>query len=275
MTTDPRDADLRAADPRAADSRAADSRGDTATSLPVTVIPDDEIERVLVVAAHPDDADFGSAGTVATWTKRGIEVSYLILTDGQAGGFDESVDRAEIPAIRRAEQTTAAAEVGVTDVHFAGYVDGELEVTHGLVRAIVRVIRQVRPQRMVFQSPARRFDVVAASHPDHLAAGEATIRALYPFSRNPFAYPELLADEKLEAWTVREMWLTAHPTQNHAVDVTDVVEAKLAAIFAHESQHVDPSAVRGWVNTWLTSVAAEFGLGAGRLAEGFAVSQTG
>lgn len=252
-----------------------DPRDDIAAARPVTVIPDEEIERVLVVAAHPDDADFGSAGTVAIWTERGIDVSYLILTDGQAGGFDESTDRAEIPAIRRAEQTKAAAEVGVTDVRFAGYIDGELEVTHALVRDIVRVIRQVRPQRMVFQSPARRFDVVAASHPDHLAAGEASIRALYPFSRNPFAYPDLVADEKLEAWTVREMWLTAHPTQNHAVDVTDVVEAKLAAIFAHESQHADPALVRGWMDVWLTSVAAEFGLGEGRLAEGFAVFPTG
>jgi len=252
-----------------------DPRDEVAPALPVTVIPDDQIERVLVVAAHPDDADFGSAGTVAMWTKLGIEVTYLILTDGQAGGFDESIDRAEIPAIRRAEQTKAAAEAGVTDVRFAGYVDGELEVSHALVRDIVRAIRQVRPQRMVFQSPARRFDVIGASHPDHLAAGEASIRALYPFSRNPFAYSELLADEKLEAWTVGEMWLTAHPTQNHAVDVTDVVEAKLAAIFAHESQHIDPTQIRGWMNTWMTSVAAEFDLGEGRLAEGFAVFQTG
>lgn len=252
-----------------------DPRDDVAAALPVTVIPDEEIERVLVLSAHPDDVDFGAAGTVATWTKRGIEVTYLILTDGQAGGFDETIERTRIPAIRRAEQTKAAAEVGVTDVHYLGYVDGELEVTHGLVRDIVRVIRQVRPQRMVFQSPARRFDVVAASHPDHLAAGEASIRALYPFSRNPFAYPELVAAENLEAWTVREMWLTAHPTQNHAVDVTDVVEAKLAAIFAHESQHADPAMVRGWVNTWLTGVAAEFGFGEGRLAEGFAVFPTG
>ena len=111
-----------------------DPRDDLAAALPVTVIPDEEIERVLVVAAHPDDVDFGSAGAVAIWTKRGIEVSYLILTDGQAGGFDESIDRAEIPAIRRAEQTKAAAEVGVSDVHYLGYVDGELEVTHALVR---------------------------------------------------------------------------------------------------------------------------------------------
>jgi LmbE family N-acetylglucosaminyl deacetylase len=241
----------------------------------VTVLPDSEIERVLVVAAHPDDIDFGAAGTVATWTKAGIDVTYLVLTDGQAGGFDATIDRAEIPAIRRAEQTKAAAEVGVTDVRFLGYVDGELEVSNDVIRDIVRVIRQVRPQRMVFQSPARRFDVVAASHPDHLAAGEATIRALYPFSRNPFAFPELLAEDALDAWTVSEMWLTAHPTQNHAVDVTDVVEAKLAAIFAHESQHVDPTAIRGWVNGWLRTIGEQFDLGPGRLGEGFAVYSTG
>lgn len=252
-----------------------DPRDDVTTAPPAAVIPDAEIERVLVVAAHPDDADFGSAGTVAIWTKRGIEVTYLVLTDGQAGGFDEAVDRAEIPAIRRREQRAAAAEVGVSDVRFAGYVDGELEVSHDLVRDIVRVIRQVRPQRLVFQSPARRFDRIGASHPDHLAAGEATIRALYPFSRNPFAYPELLTEEGLEAWSVGEMWLTAHPSQNHAVDVTDVVDAKFAAIFAHESQHPDPDRVRGFVGAWLHTVAAEFGLGPDRVAEGFAVYPTG
>lgn len=239
------------------------------------VLPDDQIERVLVVSAHPDDVDFGASGAVATWTKKGIEVTYLILTDGQAGGFDESIDRADIPTIRRREQTNAAAAAGVTDVRFLGYVDGELEVTHDLVRDIVRVIRQVRPQRMVFQSPQRRFDVVAASHPDHITAGEATIRALYPFSRNPFAYPELAGEENLDAWSVREMWLMAHPETNHAVDVTDVVDAKLAAIFAHESQHPDPTQVRGWVDSWLRSVAADFNLGEGRLAEGFAVYPTG
>ena len=111
--------------------------------------PDREIERVLVVVAHPDDIDFGGAGTVALWTGAGIEVSYCIVTDGQAGGFEPERDRAEMPAVRRAEQTAAAAHVGVRDLHFLGYEDGYLEPTRELVADIVRVIRKVRPQRLL------------------------------------------------------------------------------------------------------------------------------
>ena len=88
---------------------------------------DNPIERVLVVTAHPDDVDFGAAGSVATWTEAGIEVSYCIVTDGDAGGFDPAVPRSEIPGIRRAEQTAAAAVLGVSDLHFLGYPDGRLE----------------------------------------------------------------------------------------------------------------------------------------------------
>ena len=116
------------------------------------MLEDSEVERVLVVAAHPDDVDFGAAGTIASWTAAGIEVTYCICTDGDAGGFDPTVDRAEIPGIRRAEQQAAAAVVGVTDVRFLGYPDGALEATQDLRRDISRVIRQVRPQRMLIRA---------------------------------------------------------------------------------------------------------------------------
>lgn len=241
---------------------------------PATVLPDSEIERVLVVSAHPDDVDFGVAGSVAIWTDAGLSVTYLICTDGQAGGFDQLVDRAQIPSIRRKEQTAAAARVGVHDVRYLGYVDGELSVTDDLVRDIVRVIRSVRPDRMVLPSPQRRFDRIGASHPDHLAAGEAAIRALYPFSRNPFAFPELLADEGLAAWTVREMWLMAHLENNHVVDVTAAVDRKLAALREHASQHLDPAEMQGWVRDWMHQTADQAGL-PGRMAEAFAVYPCG
>ena len=167
-----------------------------------------EIERALVVTAHPDDVDFGAAGTIATWTDAGIEVTYCIVTDGDAGGFDPAVPRSEIPRIRRAEQTAAAAVVGVHDLEFLGYPDGALEVPIDLRRDISRVIRRVRPQRVLTQSPERVWDRLFASHPDHLAAGEATVCAVYPDARNPFAHPTLLADG-LEAWTVSELWIMA------------------------------------------------------------------
>lgn len=241
---------------------------------PYTVLPDDEIQRVLVVQAHPDDVDFGSAGTVANWTDAGISVTYCICTDGQAGGFDLDLPRSEIPRIRREEQRLAARTVGVEDVRFLGYVDGELQVDRPLLIDLVRVIRDVRPDRVLTASPDRNWRALPASHPDHLAAGEATTQAVYPFARNPFAYPELL-DEGLEPWTVRELWLGGHHTDNHAVDVTEQFERKLTALHAHTSQHPEPEGLRKLEQEWMSGNARAHGLPEGRLAESFAVVPAG
>lgn len=229
------------------------------------------IERVLAIMAHPDDVDFGAAGTVAQWVKEGISVSYGIVTDGDAGGFDPSVPRSDIPAIRRAEQRAAAAEIGVSDVHFLGYKDGDVTVSQDLRRDISRLIRQVRPQRMLIQSPDRNWDRIPASHPDHLATGEAAIRAIYPDARNPFAHPELLQGEGLQDWVVPEVWVMASPTPNHYVDVTETFPDKMRAIHAHVSQLPAPDAVEDRVRTWLTAAAYEAGLPEGRLAESFQI----
>ena len=238
--------------------------------------PDSEVERALVVVAHPDDADFGAAGTIASWTDAGIEVTLLLCTRGEQGGFDDT-PRDQIPALREAEQRAASGVVGVTDVRFLeGHSDGWLEPGWELQRQIVRVIRAVRPQRVLIQSPERWYDRLQASHPDHLAAGEAAIRAVYPAARNPFAFPELLADEGLEPWTVREVWIMAHPGVDHFVEITDTFDRKLAALHAHRSQteHMGeklPEMIRGWG----TMVAERAGLPEGRLAEAFKVIATG
>jgi LmbE family N-acetylglucosaminyl deacetylase len=238
------------------------------------VLDDTDIECVLVVTAHPDDVDFGAAGTVATLTEQGIKVSYCICTDGDAGGFDPQVARWDIPGIRRAEQVAAAREVGVTDVRFLGYRDGALTATLDLRRDISRVIREVRPQRMVIQSPDRNWQRIQSSHPDHLAAGEAAIAAIYPDARNPFAHASLLQDEGLEPWTVLEVWLMAHPEPNHYVDVTAAFDRKLAALRAHVSQtsHMDDLEER--MRGWLRINAERAGIGEWRLAEAFKVVPT-
>src|SRR2546430_3924750 len=140
------------------------------------MLDDDEVQRALVIVAHPDDVDFGAAGTVATWTAAGIEVAYCIVTDGDAGGFDPNVPRAEIPGIRQAEQTAAAKVVGVSDLAFLGYPDGRLTATLELRRDLARVIRRVRPQRVLCPSPERNWQRIFASHPDHLAAGRSEER---------------------------------------------------------------------------------------------------
>jgi len=233
-------------------------------------LPDSEVERVVVITAHPDDVDFGVAGTVSTWTAAGIEVTYCVCTDGQAGGFDDELHRDRIPDIRRAEQRTAAARAGVDDVRFLGYVDGELQVGTALVRDISRVIRDVRPQRVVTHSPERDWQFLGRSHPDHMAAGEATVRAVYPAARNPYAFPELRA-AGLQAWTVHDVWLLGHPTSSHAVDITDTFELKLAAILAHESQHPDPAQIEPRMRGFLGANAVRHALPEGRLAEAFFV----
>ncbi len=237
-------------------------------------LDDAEIERVLCITAHPDDVDFGVGGTVAGWTSRGIEVAYCIITSGDAGGFDPTVPRSDIPGIRQAEQRAAAEAVGVSDVVFLGYPDGALEVTHELRRDISREIRRVRPQRVVCQSPERNWERVFASHPDHLRAGEAALCAVYPDSRNPFAHPELLAAGFVD-WSVSEVWMMAAPAHlvNHWSDVTDCFERKVAALRAHVSQTADTDldvVLRGW----LGAQAQAAGLEAGRLAEAFHVIST-
>ena len=238
------------------------------------MLDDAAIERILIVTAHPDDVDFGAAGTVATWTKAGYAVTYCVVTNGDAGGFDPAVPRSEIAGIRQAEQRAAAAEVGVTDVRFLGYPDGRVTPSLELRRDISRVIREVRPQRLLTQSPQRNYQRIYASHPDHLAVGEATLCAVYPDARNPFAHPEL-AEEGYDAWTVPETWLMAAPGAEHVVDVTDVYERKLAALHRHVSQL---PGVRDDLDTmlrgWLGMNASAAGLPEGRLAEAFQVLDT-
>ncbi|RKS69342.1 LmbE family N-acetylglucosaminyl deacetylase [Motilibacter peucedani] len=236
--------------------------------MPVTLRPE-ELERVLVVTAHPDDVDFGASGTVATLVSAGVEVTYCICTDGDAGGFDPAVARSEIPRIRREEQTAAAKEVGVTDVRFLGWTDGRLEASFELRRDISRVVRQVRPQRVITQSPEYDWDRLPASHPDHRAAGAAAVAAVYPDARNPFTHVELLRDEGLEAWTVRELWLMGHPSADHAVDITDVFDRKLAALRAHGSQTAHMDDLEKLLRDWGGTLAATHGLPGGRLAEAY------
>lgn len=233
------------------------------------MLNDDGVQRALVITAHPDDVDFGAAGTVATWTDAGIEVAYCVVTDGDAGGFDPDVPRAEVPTIRRAEQTAAAKAVGVTDVTFLGHPDGRLLATLELRRDLVRVIRRARPERVLCPSPERNWQRIYASHPDHLAAGDASMAAVYPDARNPFAHPELL-DEGYEPWTVFEVWMMAAPSPNRWVDITDVLPRKLDALRSHVSQHTDADGkLEERMRGWGAMIAKAAGFPEGRLAEGF------
>jgi LmbE family N-acetylglucosaminyl deacetylase len=235
------------------------------------VLDDTEIQRALMIMAHPDDVDFGAAGSVAAWTGAGIKVTYCIVTDGDAGGFDAEVPRERIGPIRQEEQRAAAAEVGVSDVVFLGYPDGRLEVSLELRRDLARVIREVRPQRVVCQSPERNMVRIYASHPDHLAAGEAAMCAVYPDARNPFAHRDL---GNLEAWPVPEVWISGGERANHYVDITETFDRKKAALRAHVSQMVEIEDLDGLLEGWNGMNAKLAGMPEGHFAEAFWVMDT-
>ena len=242
-------------------------------SFPPSVEPLPDVKRVLGVFAHPDDVDFGAAGTVSRWAADGLAVAYLLITRGDAGGFDDR-PRSEMPVVREAEQRAAGQVLGVSDIEFLdGYADGTLIPSIELRRDICRAIRRFRPDRILTTSPLRRWERIAGpSHPDHLAAGEATTCAIYPDARNPFAFPELMR-EGLEPWVVREVWYMGGPNPDHLVDVTDVYPTKLAALRAHVSQisHIDIDAV---MRDRMVTMARAGGLPEGRLAEAFTILRT-
>jgi LmbE family N-acetylglucosaminyl deacetylase len=238
------------------------------------MLDDAGISRVLSITAHPDDVDFAAAGTVARWTDAGIDVTYCVVTSGDAGGYDEAFPRAEMPALRRAEQVAAAKCVGVHDVRFLGYPDGQVEATLALRRDLARVIRQIRPDRVVCPSPERNYARIGVGHPDHRAVGSAALDAVYPDARNPFAFPELREREALPPWTVREVWIAAGPDPDRYVDVTDTFPRKIAALRAHHSQTGGMLDLEDRIRTRLALAAARGGLPDGRLAEAFQVLDT-
>lgn len=203
--------------------------------------------RMLAFGAHPDDLDFGAAATVASLTRAGVEVTYCVMTDGDAGGFDPA-DRHAITARRQQEQRDAASLLGVRDVEFLGERDGHLEPNHAVVAHVVALLRRHRPDAVIAMHPERDWDRLQRSHPDHLAAGEAVVRAAYPAVENPFAYPELAA-RGLQAFKLRWLVLFGGPAArtNLVLDVTGAEQVKLQALRHHVSQHPDVSRMESFV----------------------------
>jgi len=223
--------------------------------------------------AHPDDCDFGAGGTIAQWTSQGIEVSYCIITNGDQGGEESGIPVEEMAKVRQQEQRDAGKALGVTEITYLNYRDGWLMPSIELRKEIVKAIRIAKPDRMVVQSPERNWERIYSSHPDHLAAGETAIQAVYPDARNPFAFPELKA-AGLEPWRVREVWITGSPTPNHFVDITETFSKKMAALHAHVSQTAHNKELENMVRSWGERNAEANGLAQGRVAEIFKVIST-
>ncbi len=225
---------------------------------------------VLVVVAHPDDIDFGTAGTVARLTDAGTRVAYCLATSGEAGAPEE-LPRDQVRRIREAEQCQAAKQVGVAseDVHFLGFPDGHVEYTLALRREISRIIRLTRPDVVIGMNPERSWDNVYRSHPDHLAVAEATMAAVYPDARNPHAHVELL-QAGYAPHAVPEVWIGQLEPLDVFVDITDVFDRKLAALTSHATQLTHGRFdVETLLREWATRTTTEHGLPPGRLTEAF------
>lgn len=192
--------------------------------------------RVLVVMAHPDDAEFGAGGTVARWASEGRHVTYLILTDGNRGSSDPAMTAERLAQIRHAEQRAAALKLGVKDVFFLGYDDGSLQPTLDLRRQITRWIRRCKPDVVVAPDPTRRWTGQRyINHPDHRAAGEATLDAIIPGSDTRLVFPELL-EEGLEPHQVKEIYLSGSNEADVFVDIAPTIGVKVEALREHKSQ---------------------------------------
>jgi LmbE family N-acetylglucosaminyl deacetylase len=226
-------------------------------------------KSALVIVAHPDDAELGCGGTVATWTAAGAEVWTCIVTDASGGGEDDAEDvgpaaRQAMSELRKAEQRAACDALGEAGSIFLDYPDGRIEPSLDLRRDIVRVIRQTRPEIVITQSPDRRWDqlFLFRHHPDHLAVGQAVMSAVYPAARNSWDFPELL-DEGLKPHRIAELWISAAPVLNHWVDVTAGLDGKIAALRAHHSQ-LGPrfTELEENIRKWMAETGAKYGVDA-------------
>ena len=230
--------------------------------------------RVLVVMAHPDDAEFICGGTIAKWAAAGSHVVFALGTRGDKGSSDPGMSSEQLMEIREHEQHDAARVLGVKEVEFLGFRDAELVADLRLREAVTRVIRKHRPDALICQDPTARWsgqDYI--QHPDHLAMGEATLAAVFPSARDPLTFPQLLA-EGLQPHKTPEVYLAAARESDIWIDISESFETKIAALNAHKSQMKDwdpGPEMRRWAED--NAAAARFhrfpGAGEMRLAESF------
>jgi LmbE family N-acetylglucosaminyl deacetylase len=232
-------------------------------------MPNDRLptpERVLVVAAHPDDIEFGAAGTVARWIGEGARAHYLVVTRGDKGSDDPEADPRALAETREREQRAAAQEIGVEGVDFLDEPDGQVEPSLRLRERITYAIRAFRPEVVMTHDPTVVFvNNEWVNHPDHRAVGQVTVDAVYPTARDPLNFREHL-DAGVGPWKVAELFLWSTNEANQIVDVAETLDRKVAALAHHASQFHD----FGETARWLRRQAEDLGDRTGyRAAEGF------
>ena len=187
-------------------------------------------DRVLLIAAHPDDPEFGCAGTMLKWSRAGKHITYALLTSGDKGSSDRDLRPGQVATFREVEQRAAAAQLGVENVLFLHRPDGLVENNMDLRRELCDLIRRERPQVLVTIDPWRHYQL----HPDHRAAGQAALDALYA-AREWYIFPEQLVGD-VEPWHVREAYLFWTENADYFEDVTETLDGRLAALACHASQ---------------------------------------
>lgn len=210
----------------------------------------DDFKRAMVVTAHPDDAEYGCSGSVAKWCRMGWEVVYVLCTDGSKGSEDREITSKRLVEIRAEEQINAGKTLGLKTVEFLGYPDGYLEPTLDVRRDISRQIRKHKPDVLITTNPTR--DLMSSGyvgHPDHFAAGEAALSAVFPSARDHLTFPELFSDEGLEPHKVREVWvMTFGDGADFWNPLTEQdVNTSIAALKEHTSQVNDPDQAAKWM----------------------------
>ena len=201
-----------------------------------------EKQTILVILAHPDDPEFFCGATLARWALAGHQIDYCLLTCGDKGSDDPARDPAELRALRHREQQAAAAVIGAREIVWLDHPDGYLVADLALRRDVTRVIRRVRPDVLMTCDPQTLYPAggYRLNHPDHRAAGQVVLDAVFPAAGNPHYFPELLKDEALKPHTPREVWISLTATPTVVLDVTDTWEIKLRALKEHRSQIGDP-----------------------------------
>jgi len=207
-----------------------------------------DIDRAMVIYAHPDDAEFMVAGTVAKWAKAGVEVTYCMITNGASGSQDPDVTRDKLREIRYAEQREAAAILGVKHVVFLGYEDGYLYPTLEVRKDVARQVRIQKPDVIIAMDPQFRMSDEYINHPDHIAAGEVALRTINPDASTRQMFPELWRDEKLEPHKPKALFLETFGDGGTVVDISDTMDLKIKALLVHRSQ-LGPDAEQ-WVRDW-------------------------
>lgn len=209
------------------------------------------VKRVLVIMAHPDDPDFTCAGTAIQMARQGIEVTYMILTNGDKGNHNPEITRNQLIALRKIEQRNAADVSGVKHVLFMGEEDGFLQPTKELRLRVVREIRRIRPEVILITNPERYLVGDSyINHPDHRNAGLVALEAIFPAADNMMFFPELL-DEGYLPHKISQMYVFGHPTPNVKIDITADLETKIAAICCHKTQITKPEESKPrWLERW-------------------------